>query len=170
MSKERCPCPSQPIPSGVHVWLIWIKAAQAVGRINAAMLHRSGLGESEFRVLEVLLHKGALPVNVIGPKVELTCGSISVAVDRLHGRGLVTRTEDPADRRVRMVDLTCQGRRLIEGVFGRHAADMEEVMRALPAEERVQLERLLRKVGRHAQEIGEGLSKTPGECSKPVGP
>lgn len=36
--------------------------------------------ESDFRVLEVLLHKGVLPVNTIGPIVNLTCGSISVAV------------------------------------------------------------------------------------------
>jgi hypothetical protein len=27
------------------------------------------LGDSDFRVLEVLLHKGPLPVNSIGPKV-----------------------------------------------------------------------------------------------------
>jgi len=32
---------------------------------------RAGLGDSDFRVLEVLLHKGTLPVNTIGPKVWL---------------------------------------------------------------------------------------------------
>ena len=42
-----------------------------------------GLCDSDFRVLEVLLHKGPLPVNVIGEKVELTTGSITTAVDRL---------------------------------------------------------------------------------------
>ena len=30
-------------------------------------LGRTGLGDSDFRVLEVLLHKGPLPVNTIGP-------------------------------------------------------------------------------------------------------
>jgi MarR family 2-MHQ and catechol resistance regulon transcriptional repressor len=42
------------------------------------------LGESDFRVLEVLLHKGPMPVNAIGPKVYLNLGSVSVAVDRLY--------------------------------------------------------------------------------------
>ena len=35
-------------------------------------LSQADLGDSEFRVLEVLLHKGPLPVNTIGPKVWLT--------------------------------------------------------------------------------------------------
>src|SRR5262249_16700520 len=94
------------IPEGVHVWLVFIKALQAVAKRIQADLEGTGLGESDFRVLEVLLHKGAQPVNVIGPKVNLTPGSISVAVDRLHGRGLVSRVEDPEDRRVRIVELT----------------------------------------------------------------
>lgn len=155
MPTPSCSQPQTPAPAPVHVWLVWIKATQVIGRIHAALLRQAGLGESEFRVLEALLHKGALPVNVIGPKVDLTCGAISVAVDRLHGRGLVTRNEDPADRRVRLVDLTCEGRRLIKTVFKQHAADVADIMRVLSGEERSQLEALLKKVGRHAEKLGE---------------
>jgi MarR family 2-MHQ and catechol resistance regulon transcriptional repressor len=104
-------------------------------------------------VLEILLHKGAQPVNVIGPRVNLTPGSISVAVDRLHGRGLVSRVEDPGDRRVRIVDLTPAGRKLIAPIFRRRAAVLEKVFTALKPEERVQIERLLKAVGRHAESL-----------------
>jgi len=93
--------------SGVHVWLVLVKAfhslaAQAEESLN---LSRAGLGDSDFRVLEVLLHKGSLPVNTIGPKVWLTPGSISVAVDRLETKALVKR-KNTDDRRVRLVELT----------------------------------------------------------------
>ena len=118
-----------------------------------ANLQGTGLGESDFRVLEILLHKGAQPVNVIGPKVNLTPGSISVAVDRLHSRGLVSRVEDPGDRRVRIVDLTPAGRELIVPVFRRRAAVLEEVFAVLRPGERVQLERLLKAVGRNAESL-----------------
>ncbi len=161
---------SPPSPAGVHVWLVLLKAHQAIGRTAGAMLKSSCLGESEFRVLEVLLHKGALPVNTIGPKVYLTPGSISVAVDRLHGRGLVTREEDPADRRVRLVDLTGEGRCLIKAVFRRHAADMEEIMGALSPDERVQLEGLLKKVGRHAEKISGQSEPLPEPCRSTPAP
>jgi DNA-binding MarR family transcriptional regulator len=71
------------------------------------------------RVLEVLLRKGPLPVNTIGPKVWLTPGSISVAVDRLVKKGLVSRKDRAADRRVRQVELTAKGQALItRGVSG----------------------------------------------------
>lgn len=141
-------------PPGVHVWLVLLKAYHAIGRVVMRRLKDSCLGDSEFRVLEVLLHKGALPVNVIGPKVDLTPGSISVAVDRLYGRGLVSRTEDAVDRRVRQVDLTPEGRRVIKAVFARHAADLEEVMTPLGPHERLQLINLLKKAGRHAEILG----------------
>src|SRR4030081_1355357 len=88
-------------PTPVHAWLVMIKAMQAITRYALAGLEKSGLGDSDFRVLEALLHMGPLPVNVIGPKFNLTPGSISVAVDRLLARGLVSRAERREDRRGR---------------------------------------------------------------------
>jgi MarR family transcriptional regulator, 2-MHQ and catechol-resistance regulon repressor len=64
-------------------------------------------------VQEVLLHKGPLPVNTIGPVVDLTPGLISIAVDRLVAKGLVSRVENAEDRRVRIVALTPRGKDLI---------------------------------------------------------
>ena len=89
-----------------HVWLVMIKAMHALTRYATAGIEGTGLGNSDFRVLEVLLHKGPLPVNTIGPIVNLTPGSISTAVDRLVTRGLVSRVECSEDRRIRIVALT----------------------------------------------------------------
>ena len=61
--------------SGVHVWLVFMKAFQALLPHAAESIKRTELGDSDFRVLEVLLNKGPLPVNMIGPKVWLTPGS-----------------------------------------------------------------------------------------------
>jgi MarR family 2-MHQ and catechol resistance regulon transcriptional repressor len=135
--------------SGVHVWLVLTKAFQTLAADAEASLNLSsaGLGYSDFGVLEALLHKGPLPVNTIGPKVWLTPGSISVAVDRLEKKGLVKR-ENTDDRRVRLVELTAKGRTLITKIFQEHAAAMEEVAAVLSKEERLTLMRLLKKLGR----------------------
>ena len=114
-------------------------------------LRRTGLGESDFRVLEALLHKGPLPVNTIGPKVWLTPGSISVAVDRLEKTALVKR-KNTDDRRVRLVELTAKGRALITKTFREHAAAMEEAAGVLSKEERLMLLRLLKKLGKGGSE------------------
>src|SRR6202521_5768200 len=140
--------------SGVHVWLVLAKAFRALmaRSVESLELSRAGLGDSDFRVLEVLLHKGPLPVNTIGPKVWLTPGSISVAVDRLVKKGLVSRKDHPDDRRVRQVELTPKGRALISRGFGEHAAAMEDVANVLSKNERLTLLRLLKKLGKHAAE------------------
>jgi MarR family 2-MHQ and catechol resistance regulon transcriptional repressor len=138
--------------TGVHVWLVFMKAFQALIPHAAGSIERTKLGDSDFRVLEALLHKGPLPVNTIGPKVWLTPGSISVAVERLVKKRLVSRMDHPGDRRVRRVELTPKGRALIRRGFGAHAAAMEHVAGVLSKNERLTLLRLLKKLGKHAAE------------------
>src|SRR3954469_22108995 len=111
-------------PKPAHTWLVMMKAMMALTRYALAGLEKSGLGDSDFRVLEVLLNKGPQPVNVIGPKVNLTPGSISVAVDRLLAKGFVSRTESSEDRRVRVVALTPRGKSVITPVFRAHVETM----------------------------------------------
>jgi len=132
-----------------------MKAFQALIPHAAGSIKRTKLGDSDFRVLEVLLHKGPLPVNTIGPKVWLTPGSISVAVDRLVKKGLVSRKDQSDDRRVRRVELTPRGRKMITRVFGEHAAAMEGVADVLSKNERLTLLRLLKKLGKHAAKTGK---------------
>ena len=104
-----------------HAWLVMMKAMRALTRYAAAGIEETGLGLSDFCVLEILLHKGPLPVNTIGPIVDLTPGSISIAVDRLFAKGLVSRVESAEDRRVRIVALTPRGKALIDSAFRKHS-------------------------------------------------
>src|SRR5205823_13267621 len=142
--------------TGVHVWLVFMKAFQALLPHAARSIKRTELGDSDFRVLEALLHKGPLPVNTIGPKVWLTPGSISVAVDRLERKALVKR-KNTGDRRVRLVELTAKGRSLITRTFREHAAAMEQAAGVLSKEERRMLLRLLKKLGKGGEET-KGVS------------
>src|SRR2546423_2800036 len=77
-------------PTPVHAWLVMMKAMQAITRYALANLEETGLALSDFAVLEALLPKGPLPVNVIAPKSTLTPGSLSVAVDRLFATGFMS--------------------------------------------------------------------------------
>src|SRR5205814_8246776 len=140
-------------PTPVHTWLVMLKAMQAITRYALADLEKSGLGDSDFRVLEVLLHKGPLPVNVIGPKVNLTPGSISVAVDRLLAKGLVSRAECSQDRRIRIVALTRRGRSVITPIFRKHVATMEKVFAGLSRDDLRQLQQHLKRIGRQAEAL-----------------
>ena len=133
--------------AATHVWLVLWKAAHAVEQNAASSIAGSGLGLSDFAVLEVLLHKGPQPVNAIGRRILLTSGSSTSAIDRLESKALVRRTADRNDSRARIVHLTAAGRRLITTAFRKHAGDMEEVVAILKPSERAELVRLLKKLG-----------------------
>lgn len=105
---------------------------------------------SDFAVLEVLLHKGALPVNTIGEKVLLTSGSITTAVQRLEKKGLVRRERSEGDARVVLVHLTDEGLALIEEAFAAHADNLDELFVEFSEEERTQFAGLMRKLGQRA--------------------
>jgi MarR family 2-MHQ and catechol resistance regulon transcriptional repressor len=132
-----------------------MKAMRALTRYAATDIEETGLGLSDFGVLEVLLHKGPLPVNTIGPIVDLTPGSISIAVDRLFAKGLVTRVESTEDRRVRIIALTQRGRDLIVPAFRKHSAQMKKVFSELSPEELCGLEVALKRVGKRAAALRE---------------
>jgi len=140
----------------VHCWLVWSKAFQAAWKYLYAGIEETGLCDTDFRILEALLNKGPLPVNTIGPKVNLTPGSISVAVDRLFAKGLVSRVESAEDRRVRVVSLTSKGKALITPVFSKHSAEIGRVFADASAKELRSFEAILKKIGKRAESLGSG--------------
>jgi MarR family 2-MHQ and catechol resistance regulon transcriptional repressor len=135
-------------PSGVHVWLVLMKAHRALSGRARSSIAETGMCLSDFAILELLLHKGPMPVNALATRTDLTSGSGTTAVDRLEKRLLVERHPHATDRRTRVVHLTSAGRSLIETAFERHARDMESAARSLSGPERAQLLNLLRKLGK----------------------
>ena len=120
----------------------------------------SHLNLGRFEILEALYHKGALCQREIGAKVLKSKGSVSVTVEGLVRDGLVTRVRDEADRRLTRIELTGEGRRVIAGAFGPHAAAIVRAFSVLSRGETAALASLCRKLGRGieramAQEVHE---------------
>ena len=139
--------------SGVHIWLILMKAHRALARHAEQSIVGLGFCFSDFAALEALLHKGPQPVTEIANRIGLTAGSMSIALDRLARRGLVRRYAHPTDRRNRIIRLTAAGRKLIERAFRDHASVMEDIGKSLSNEERGVLIELLKRLGKHAEEL-----------------
>jgi len=127
-----------------------MKAMRALTKYATADIEKTGLGLTDFCLLERLLHKGPTPVNTLGPMVDLTPGSISTAVDRLVAKGLVSRVESEEDRRVRVVALTPRGNDLIVNAFREHSGQMKKVFAELSPEELRTIEEALKKAGKRA--------------------
>ena len=140
--------------SGSHLFLLFWKASHAAMRYDHQSIAAQGFATlSDYAVLEVLLHKGSLPVNAIGEKVLLTSGSMTTAVQRLEKKGLVVRERSEGDARVVLVHLTNEGRSLIQEAFAAHAEDLDELFIEFSEDERIQFAGLMRKLGQRSQEL-----------------
>jgi MarR family 2-MHQ and catechol resistance regulon transcriptional repressor len=139
--------------TGTHIRLVFGRAAKSIELVDRKSIAHTGLNFSDFSILEALLHKGPLPINTIGEKVLLTSGSMTAAANRLEEKGLIQRVQDPSDGRCFYLYLTKDGRRTIKAAFEKHAQNLEKLASVLSADEQTDLVQLLKKIGRHAQEL-----------------
>jgi MarR family transcriptional regulator, 2-MHQ and catechol-resistance regulon repressor len=73
-------------------------------------------------------------------------------VDKLEKKGFVQRRACKEDRRLIYADLTEAGERMIEEVFPQHAEVIRQAMGGLDEEEKKAASRLLKKLGKYAEE------------------
>jgi len=95
----------------------------------------SGLSTSQLNTLMRLHYRGSCPVSGISDELGLTAAAASQIVDRLAGMGLIERSEDPTDRRVRRVRLTARGRGLVARGVEARLAWVRDLATRIPARE-----------------------------------
>ena len=148
-----------------RLWIVLARCYRAVSQIAERSIAEAGLGLSDFAALEALLNKGPLTITAIQSKVLLASGSMTAAVDRLERKGLLIRKATTSDRRAKVLELTPEGKRVVEAAFGRHAAELEAAMAILNGVEKRQLYSLLKKLGLFAAQARASSS----DMFKPCG-
>jgi DNA-binding MarR family transcriptional regulator len=94
---------------------------------------------------------------------DLSSGAMTNRLDQLEQAGLVRRLRDPDDRRGVLVEPTEKGRQLWETAIGVQARKEAIVARALDADEREQLNALLRRIMLAFESAGIGPKKSKAE-------
>jgi MarR family 2-MHQ and catechol resistance regulon transcriptional repressor len=133
------------------LWVALARCAASVHRMSAHDIQRHGLTQPQFAVLEVLYHKGPLPLCVIGEKLLVTSGNITYVADQLERAGYLRRERSAEDRRVIRARLTAKGVALMARVFPKHASAIARAAGVLAPREQAALARLLKKWGRAVQ-------------------
>ncbi|WP_328747064.1 MarR family transcriptional regulator [Streptomyces sp. NBC_00285] len=83
------------------------------GRLRAEY----GLPLTSFEVLHLLLRRPGSRIQDIAEEFSITVGGTSKVVDRLESTGLCARRANPDDRRSSIVELTPEGRKLVDGAL-----------------------------------------------------
>jgi MarR family transcriptional regulator, 2-MHQ and catechol-resistance regulon repressor len=136
------------------------RTVQALERGVRPHLAESGLGLTEFAVLEVLYHKGALPLGEVRDRILVTGASTTYVVKKLEERGLMRRRTSDEDQRVVFGELTPKGRALMDKVFPTHVDRLRHVMAGLSASEKRAASQLLRRLSHQARRTtGERITE-----------
>lgn len=148
---SHAPPPDPETATSLKLWVVLARAHRAVADHARRDIEGHGLGVTEFAVLEVLHHRGPLPLGEIGERILLTSGSTTYVADKLEERGLISRRACEDDRRVVYAELTTSGREVIERIFPAHAEAIRRAVNGLSPAERQRATELLKKLGRAAR-------------------
>ncbi len=97
-----------------------------------------GLTRLQMHVLHILDRDGPQPMREVAACLGVTPTSVTEIGNALVRRGLVERREDPADRRVRLLYVTEEGRQALSRMRRLLASELERALAALDAGERGQ--------------------------------
>src|SRR5438132_14372762 len=134
---------------------LFVVLSRAYNWVNAHAIRDircHGLNPTEFGILEVLYHKGSLPLQQIGEKVLISSGNITYAVDKLEQKQLLVRRPSPLDRRVIFAELTPQGHDLLAAIFPKHTEAIHQAVSGLTPEEQAQAAHRLKQLSLAGQQ------------------
>ena len=127
---------------------------QTIRRWMDVFMHRSmsdwsryvkttGLSLPQFSILMQLHYKGSCGISDVSDRMDITTAAASQLVDRLVVGGLIERTEDPHDRRVKQIALTPKGEALIAASIEERLRWVEQLILTLSPDEQAEVTRAL---------------------------
>lgn len=145
------------LPSDIN-WLLH-RAAQRFGDALEVEAKRHGVGLRGQLVLTALKAECGRTQLALGASLFLDKTTLTTVLDKLEGDGLVRRRPDPADRRVRIPEITEAGLAVQERVAEAIGVVEHGLLGALDEDEQKLLEVALRRV----------VDDNPGDTLRPGG-
>jgi len=131
-----------------------------------AFMHRSmsgwnhfakstGLSMPQISILMQLHHKGPCGMSQVSDRFDITAAAASQLVDKLFQAGYLERTEDPTDRRAKLLTLSAKGEELIQQGTEERYRWMDDLTSKLSREEQLKVVEALDILTKAAQSMDE---------------
>lgn len=116
---------------------------------------QSPLTMQQLRVLSIVaIDQGRATAHAIAPRLQVSVATVSGLIDRLVDHGVIIRTENPDDRRVRLLSITAEGRELISMLLSTAGNMPEPVLEAMDLDDLRALVRGVLAVKNVSQRLG----------------
>lgn len=124
-----------------------LRAEATVRKRLAVELGREGVTAAGFSVLVVLTTAGgSLELKTLRRRLGWSKANATEVTATLETRGMVERHRSREDRRIVVIDLTPEGRALVERLFPAHSDRVSTAFGALDEEEKRSLAEICRKL------------------------
>jgi DNA-binding MarR family transcriptional regulator len=105
---------------------------------------RSGLSMSQIGALQLIHHRGVCGVSDMGSNLGISSAAASQMLERLVHQGLVVRSEDPHDRRLKQIVMTKKGHQVLQESALAHMGWLDALAVLLTPKEQGQVTSALR--------------------------
>jgi len=109
----------------------------------------------QLRLLLVLDGGVTMSANEVADLLRVASSTVTSSVDRLVRRGMISRVEDPEDRRRKRLSLTPEGAAALESINRNGLSGLMAALGGLSDAELVDFRRLIRRLWEEAEQIGD---------------
>jgi len=117
---------------------------------------QTGFSITQMNVLMHLYYRGPGEVKSIVEVMQVSPAASSQIVERMVQQGLVSRVESASDRRVRQVNVTAEGRKIVEQSIAARRKWMESLMTALSDDQKNAIASALQILTENALRLEKG--------------
>lgn len=111
---------------------------------------------SQAMILRMLEKEGPLKVSTLAEAMHITPGAVTGLCDKLLGSGYAERKRDDADRRVVYLEITEQGRQILEQFRKESRQSVKQFFEGIPDEDLHHLARIYQSVLANLERWKEG--------------
>jgi len=138
---------SKKTKEALNSYIKLIRSAESLSSKINLELSEFGLTESQFGVLDALLHLGPMKHKEIGKKILKSGGNITMVINNLERRELVQRKRGEKDKRQFIIHLTSKGKNKIQEVLPTIVKKIKKHFEILNKVEQKELQKLCKIVG-----------------------
>jgi DNA-binding MarR family transcriptional regulator len=122
-------------------------------RDQARYVKSLGFSMPQFFLLMRVYYKKQCGISHLSEHMDITAAAASQLVEKLVQAGYLERTEDPSDRRAKLLKLSPEGAKLVEEGMNQRHRWMEEVVRNLSSDEQKKIIEALEILNHAAQDV-----------------
>lgn len=115
----------------------------------------TGLSMPQFSILMQLHYKGACGMSEISERFDVSAAAASQLVDKLVQAGYIERTEDPSDRRAKLLKLSAKGAKLVDDGIQERYRWMDELTSRLSAADQTKISEALSMLTEEARKLDQ---------------